>query len=76
MTSAGYAYAQGAQAGHAAGKGRDGDYVLGEEIDLAYAAALNQPHLSGPLLMPWSQGYEHGYRRAADGLQLESEYFR
>jgi hypothetical protein len=71
--NAGDAYAQGARCGHIEGKGRAGAYVLGEEIDLAWEAAGNQG-LNPTLSNAWSQGYEHGYRRAADGLELEPEY--
>lgn len=71
--NAGDAYAQGARCGHLEGRGRAGAYVLGEEIDRAWEAAKNQG-LNATLTGVWSQGYEHGYRRAADGSELEPEF--
>lgn len=71
------AFAQGARCGHIEGKGRAGQYVVGEEIELAWDATVNQGFKSdmiGLVSQAWEQGYQHGYRRAAEGSELEPQY--
>lgn len=66
-------FAQGARCGHLEGKGRAGMYVLQEEYDLAHEAARNQNLASFTATNQWEAGYRHGYCKAAEGSELESE---
>jgi hypothetical protein len=66
-------FAQGARCGHLEGKGRAGQYVIGEEIRLAEEATDAQG-LPRAAAREWCAGYTHGYRRAAEGSELERDY--
>lgn len=66
------AFAQGARCGHIEGKGRAGQYVIGEEEILSWDAAKAQG-LGFPLEGAWSRGYMYGYCRAAEGSALPSD---
>jgi len=50
-------------------------YVLDEETFLADQAAADK-RLSGVARQAWEAGYCHGYRRAAEGEELEPEHAR
>ena len=63
-------YAQGARCGHIEGKGRAGQYVIGEEIELSYVAAMNQKLPNATAVSDWAAGYRYGYKRAAEGSAL------
>ena len=65
-------FAQGARCGHIEGKGRAGQYVIGEEIPLAEEATDAQG-LSRGESRDWAAGYVHGYRLAAEGSPLDEE---
>jgi hypothetical protein len=66
------AFAQGARCGHIEGKGRAGQYVIGEEEDRSYEAADAQK-LSCHLHQAWAGGYRTGYVLALEGKQLPPE---
>jgi hypothetical protein len=68
-----YALAQGARCGHLEGKGRADQYVIGEEVEPSYEAAINQG-LIGSLTSMWAKGYRIGYKLAAEGSPLPSEW--
>lgn len=64
-------FAQGARCGHIEGKGRAGSYVIGEEEELAYQAAMNNvPAETHRYLHAWARGYKYGYKLAAEGSAL------
>jgi len=66
------AFAQGARCGHIEGRGRAGQYIIGEEIELSYEAACNQG-LIGSLTVQWARGYRMGYKLAVEGSELPEE---
>lgn len=63
-------YCQGARCGHIEGKGRAGDYVIGEELELSEEAAANQSYYDMGQRDWWAAGYRRGYRLAAEGEPL------
>ena len=65
-------YAQGARCGHIEGKGRAGQYVIGEEEDLAHAAAWANAATMRDRAF-WAAGYKRGYLLAAEGSSLPDE---
>ncbi len=67
------AFAQGARCGHLEGKGRAGSYCLGEEVELSWEASEAQDLDHEPTTAAWARGYRHGYRRAAEGSELEQD---
>jgi hypothetical protein len=67
-------FAQGARCGHIEGRNRAGSYVIGEEIDLAWEAADNQPLTEYGLKLAWASGYRLGYLLAAEGSPLPDKY--
>jgi hypothetical protein len=62
-------YAQGARCGHIEGKGRAGQYCVGEEFDPGYDAAVASG-FAGEKRLDWFAGYRFGYKRAAEGSAL------
>lgn len=69
------AFAQGARCGNIEGKGRADQYIINEEIELSWEAAGNQGFEEGLIVkVPWAEGYQHGYKLAAEGSELEEEY--
>lgn len=67
-------YTQGARCGHIEGRGRAGMYVIGEEESLSYEAAANQKLETSSQTDEWARGYRYGYKRAAEGSELEKEF--
>jgi len=71
------AFSQGARCGHIEGKGRAGQYVIGEEVEPSFDAASGQPiDVTGSdvVYFAWARGYQHGYKLAAEGSELEAEH--
>jgi hypothetical protein len=68
-------FAQGARMGYAAGRGRPDQYRVGEEHMASWSASEALGHdRTARETNHWQWGYQHGYRRAAEGLHLEPEY--
>lgn len=68
------AFAQGARCGHIEGKGRAGQYIIGEEEMLALDAVKAQRLYSSKLIAKWAAGYRLGYKLAAEGSELPKQY--
>jgi hypothetical protein len=74
-------FAEGLRAGHEAGKGRAGQYVIGEEYFPSYEAAerraLTREECAGPVLpceCEWARGFRDGYKIAAEGSELPASF--
>ena len=59
-------YKDGALTGHKDGKSRNGQYVMGEEFQ-GENPDLLAPHDN----RIWESGYVYGYKRAAEGNELD-----
>lgn len=68
-------FSDGARNGWTDGKLYCHGYTLGEEYVLADEAATDK-RLPNEVRASWEAGYAHGYRRAAEGEELEPEHAR
>jgi hypothetical protein len=69
-------FAQGARCGAIEGKGRAGQYVIGEETELSWEAAdANTAGKDRVFNCAWSAGYRYGYLRAAEGSTVHPDVY-
>jgi len=67
-------FAQGARCGHVEAQDRVGQYVLGEEYELAVTAAAVNVAADRPVnRSAWEIGYCYGFRQRAEGSPLLDE---